>query len=79
LLRISIWQYQIVSVETRNNIIVVDEWVKLSANARIGALVKGLRSKMDDFLSLKVDDPSTPIDQRLMELIVRLLITDGLG
>ena len=66
-------------VEARNNTIVVDGWVKLAANARIGALVQGLRQKMDEFLTIKVDKPSTPADQRLMDLVVRLLITDGLG
>jgi hypothetical protein len=66
-------------VEARNNTIVVDGWVTLSANARIGALVKGLRSKIDENLTAIIDDPSTPIDQGLMELVVKLLITDGLG
>ena len=66
-------------VETRNNTIVVDRWVKLAANARIGSLVQGLRQKMDEFLTAKVDNPLIPVDRRLMDLVVRLLITDGLG
>jgi ATP-dependent RNA helicase DHX57 len=68
------------AVETRNNIIMVDDWVKLSANARIGALIQGLRSKMDELLQQKIDNPSTPIaDTDVMQLICKLLITDGLG
>lgn len=66
-------------VEARNNIIAVDAWVQLSANARIGALIQGLRSKMDGILQSKIDDPSIPVDHGLMQLIVKLLITDGLG
>ena len=68
------------TVETRNNIILVDSWVRLSANARIGALIQGLRSKMDDLLQTKIDNPDTAIsDTPEMQLIVKLLITDGMG
>ena len=66
-------------VEARNGVIIVDGWVKLSANARIGALIRGLRSKMDDLLSEKIKDPHLEIfDTPEMNLIVTLLITDGL-
>jgi ATP-dependent RNA helicase DHX57 len=69
------------TVETRNNVIMVDSWVRLSANARIGALIQGLRSKMDDLLQSKIDDPYNVSisDSPVMQLIVKLLITDGLG
>ena len=68
------------TVEARNSIIHVDGWVRLSANARIGALIHGLRSKMDDLLQKKIDNPSKSIsDTPEMQLIVKLLITDGLG
>ena len=63
-----------------NDIIVIDNWVKLSANARIGALIHGLRSRMDDLLERKINDPSLRISETPeMKLIVKLLITDGLG
>jgi ATP-dependent RNA helicase DHX57 len=68
------------TVESRNNIIRVDNWVQLSANARIGALIQGLRSKMDDLLTKKIDNPTISIsDTPEMQLIVKLLVTDGLG
>jgi Oligonucleotide/oligosaccharide-binding (OB)-fold len=66
------------TVEARNSTILVDGWVQLSANARIGALIQGLRSKMDELLQQKIDNPSLPIsDTQEMQLIVKLLITDG--
>jgi ATP-dependent RNA helicase DHX57 len=59
---------------------VVDDWVKLSANARIGALIRGLREKMDDLLAQKIKDPNIDIGNSTeMKLIVKLLVTDGLG
>ena len=68
------------TVEARNSVIHVDGRVRLSANARIGALIQGLRSKMDELLQKKIDNPTIPIsDTPEMELIVKLLITDGLG
>lgn len=67
-------------VQARNDVIVIDNWVKLSANARIGALIHGLRSRMDDLLEKKIKDPSLRISETPeMRLIVKLLITDGLG
>lgn len=68
------------TVEARNNTILVDGWVHLSANARIGALIQGLRSKMDDLLQEKIENPATSISETPeMQLIVKLLKTDGLG
>lgn len=67
-------------VEARNSVIIVDGWVKLSANARIGALIRGLRNKMDNLLSEKIKKPDIDIsDTPEMRLIVSLLFTDGLG
>ncbi len=67
-------------VEARNSVISVDGWVKLSANPRIGALIRGLRGKMDDLLSEKIKNPNIEIfDTPEMKLIVKLLVTDGLG
>jgi hypothetical protein len=67
-------------VETRHSVIVIDGRVKLSANARIGALIRGLRGKMDDPLAQKIKDPTINIsDTPEMKLIVNLLFTDGLG
>lgn len=68
------------TVEARNSVIHIDGWTRLSANARIGALIQGLRSKMDDLLQQKIDNPKISIsDTPEMQLIVKLLITDGHG
>ena len=39
----------------------LDDWIKLSANARIGSLIGGLRQKVDELLEQKVADPSLDI------------------
>jgi len=58
----------------------VDNYVRTSANARIGALIGGLRRKVDDLLSKKIADPSYAVAKSVeMKLIVKLLRTDGLG
>ena len=67
-------------VQSRNDMIVIDNWVQLSANARIGALIRFLRDKMDDLLAKKIEEPSIDLSNSTeMKLIVKLLITDGLG
>eukprot|EP00541_Cyclophora_tenuis_P012203 CAMPEP_0116572578 /NCGR_PEP_ID=MMETSP0397-20121206/18257_1 /TAXON_ID=216820 /ORGANISM="Cyclophora tenuis, Strain ECT3854" /LENGTH=202 /DNA_ID=CAMNT_0004100929 /DNA_START=60 /DNA_END=669 /DNA_ORIENTATION=+ len=67
-------------VQASNGVIVVEDRVRLSANARIGALIGGLRKKIDDLLSKKIADPSFDICSCVeMKLIRSLLLTDGLG
>ena len=67
-------------VKASDELIVVDGYARLSANARIGALIGGLRRKVDDLLSNKVADPSLDIAVSTeMKIIVSLLKTDGLG
>ena len=67
-------------VQSRNELIVVDNWVRLAANARIGALIRFLREKMDDLLARKIEDPTINLaNSTEMKLIVKLLVTDGLG
>lgn len=66
-------------VESSNNLIWIDGYVRLSANARIGALIGGLRGKIDDILSLKIADPACDISSSIeMKLIVQLIVSDGL-
>ena len=67
-------------VQAANATIVVEDWVRLSANARIGSLIGGLRRKMDDLLTRKVEDPSFDVANTAeMKLIRSLLVTDGMG
>lgn len=68
-----------IEVQASKNLIVVDNWVRLSASARIGALVGGLRQKVDDLLLAKVANPSLNITESdEMKLVIKLLIGDGL-
>ena len=67
-------------VKASDELIVVDGYARLSANARIGALIGGLRRKVDELLSKKVAKPSLDIaGSTEMKIIVSLLKTDGLG
>ena len=69
-----------VGVIAAEGLIVVDDYVRMSANARIAALIGGLRRKVDDLLSKKISNPSYDVVNSLeMKLIVKLLRTDGLG
>ena len=65
-------------VKASKNIVTVDGWVQLSANARIGALMGGLRRKVDQLLRKKVQDPSFEVaSTEEMRLIIKLIIRDG--
>jgi ATP-dependent RNA helicase DHX57 len=67
-------------VQATEGVVVIDKWVKLEAKARIGSLIGGLRQKVDDLLAKKIDDPSVDLaNTNEMKLIVKLLVTDGLG
>jgi ATP-dependent RNA helicase DHX57 len=61
-------------------IVVIDGWVKLDAKARIGSLVGGLRQRLDSLLARKIEDPEFELTTTIeMQLIVKLLMTDGHG
>lgn len=67
-------------VQASKGLIILDGWVTLSANARIGSLIGGLRRKVDDLLERKVTDPRLDITSSTeMKLITDLLRHDGLG
>lgn len=67
-------------IQAAKELIVIDDWIKLSANARIGALIGGLREKVDDLLAKKVANPSVDIRGALeMKIIVKLIVSEGLG
>jgi ATP-dependent RNA helicase DHX57 len=66
-------------VQADKNSIVIGDWVQFSAVGRIGALIGGLRRKVDELLLRKIDNPSFDIAQTTeMRLIVKLLSRDGL-
>ncbi len=67
-------------VSSSEGVIIIDDYVRLSANARIGALIGGLRRKVDEMLSQKVSNPLLNVTNSVeMKLIVKLLRSDGLG
>ena len=68
-----------IEVQASNNLILVDNWVRLSASTRIGALIGGIRRKLDDLLLAKVADPSLDITRSAeIKTVVKLLVGDGL-
>ncbi len=65
-------------VKASKSVVSIDGWVQLSANSRIGALMGGLRRKVDQLLRQKVRDPSFEIaSTEEMRLIIKLIIRDG--
>jgi len=57
-------------VYASKGLISIDDWIHLSANARIGSLIGGLRKLVDNLLDQKVADPSLDIsDSTEMKLI----------
>ncbi len=48
-------------VQASKGLIVLDDWIRLAANARIGSLIGGLRQKVDELLEQKVANPSVDI------------------
>jgi ATP-dependent RNA helicase DHX57 len=67
-------------IKASKGVVIVDGWVELAANARIGSLMGGLRRRMDSLLTDKIKDPSMDISTcDEMKLIVKLIVTDGLG
>jgi ATP-dependent RNA helicase DHX57 len=68
------------TVQASKDLVFINNWACLSANARIGSLVGGLRREVDKLLTLKIADPSVDISNTdTMRLIVKIIMTDGLG
>ncbi|OQR94480.1 ATP-dependent RNA helicase [Achlya hypogyna] len=66
-------------VHHEKGLIVVDDWIKFTAVARIGVLVKSLRFHLDRFLTKKIEEPTLDISQSsLVDAICHLLVTEGL-
>ena len=67
-------------VQASSGVVVVDKWVELAANARIGALIGGLRRRIDSLLAEKIVSPTIDLTTSPeMKLVVKLIRTDGLG
>lgn len=67
-------------VQASKGVVVVDGWIELAANARIGSLVGGLRRRIDTLLAEKIVSPVIDLTSYSeMKLVVKLIRTDGLG
>lgn len=65
-------------VQAGQGLIVVEDWARFSANARIGALIGGLRRVIDELLLKKIEEPEFDIVSTTeMKLVRNLLVTDG--
>lgn len=67
-----------ITVLVASNMILVDGQVRLTANPRIGALIGGLRRKMDELLLEKIETPSMALASTVIKLFVKLNLSDGL-
>eukprot|EP00898_Chlorokybus_atmophyticus_P002355 jgi/Chlat1/311/Chrsp1S03185 len=68
-----------VSVQHESSIVAVDNgWVRFEAPARIGALVRALRAKVDQILLDKVANPAADTSGKgVLDVIAKLVATDG--
>lgn len=67
-------------IEAAKGIVTVDNWAELSANARIGSLIGGLRKRIDALLAEKIVNPTIDVSSRPeIQLVIKLLRTQGLG
>ena len=67
-------------IEASKGIVTVDNWVELSANARIGSLIGGLRRRIDALLAEKIVSPAIDVSSLPeIQLVIKLVRTQGLG
>lgn len=68
-----------IDVQHLEGTISVDRWIKFSAPARVGVLIKGLRGYIDRLLLEKFNRPEESIvNDPVMEGICKLLTTNGI-
>ena len=68
-----------IEVQHESQIILVDQWIKFSAPARIAVLIKEIRNELERLLEEKIKQPSLDISNHvLIETVTQLLSTDGL-
>lgn len=67
-----------VNVEHDRGILVVDDWAKFKAPAKIAILVREMRQLVNKLLSMKVENPRLDISQsELVDVLLKILTTDG--
>jgi ATP-dependent RNA helicase DHX57 len=67
-------------IQAAKGTVTVDNWVELSANARIGSLIGGLRRRIDALLAEKIANPTIDVSSLPeVQMVIKLIRTQGLG
>jgi ATP-dependent RNA helicase DHX57 len=65
-----------IKVQHDKELIIIDDWIKFNAPARIAVLVRGLREQLDELLMRKSENPSTDIaSERIVQAMLKLITT----
>lgn len=57
----------------------VDTWATVTAQPKIGVLVRELKKRLDNLLSVKLEQPETAISKNsIVSVVLELLRTDGM-
>lgn len=69
----------IVKVHHEEGKVSVDKWATLTAQPKIGVLVRELKKRLDTLLAVKLELPETEISQNaIISVVLELLRTDGM-
>ena len=67
-----------IEVRHEQGVLVMDEWAKFKAPAKIAILVREMRQLVNKLLSLKVENPRLDISaSELVDVLLKILTTDG--
>eukprot|EP01119_Soliformovum_irregulare_P019945 TRINITY_DN6405_c1_g2_i1.p1 TRINITY_DN6405_c1_g2~~TRINITY_DN6405_c1_g2_i1.p1 ORF type:complete len:601 (+),score=220.21 TRINITY_DN6405_c1_g2_i1:264-1805(+) len=67
-----------IQVRHQDEIVMIDEWIRFKAPARIAVLMKEVRSELDGILSHKISDPSMDLSSLpLIEVVTDIVTRDG--
>jgi len=61
-------------MDHQRGIVVVDNWLRIQASARVGVIIRKLRRQLDSVLMKKINDPALPlVGHPITEAILCLL------
>jgi ATP-dependent RNA helicase DHX57 len=67
-----------IDVQHEQGLLLVDEWAKFKAPAKIVILVREMRQLVNKLLSTKVENPRLDISSsELVDVLLKVLTTDG--
>ena len=68
-----------IDVQHEQGILMVDDWAKFKAPAKIAILVREMRQLVNKLLSMKVENPRLDISSsELVDVLLKILTTDGM-